>query len=1159
MRAILAHFFLSKSHASLSPMARGYDHKKIEKKWQQKWAKQNLYKTPDKAKGKKNFFLLTEFPYPSGNLHVGHWYAFGVPDILARFTRMTGKNVLYPIGFDAFGLPAENAAIKRKLNPRKWTYGNIAYMKKQMASMGASFDWSRQVATCDPEYYKWTQWQFLQFFKNGLAYRKNTPANWCPSCKTVLANEQVVDGKCERCGTEVVRREMMQWNLKITDYADRLVDDLEELDWPEQIKESQRNWIGRSEGAEVDFALEIENDKKYKYVYLHGYKSGADRPRNHWYRKHLEALGHAVVIPELPNTNNPVESEQVQAALDAADFDENTILVGHSLGGIIAMKALLKSGKKIARLVLIAPAMDPKSAAKAPKSNTGRFSGPKPFHKSFNWDFDYEKIQSLTKHRVVLSDLQENARAGYLRELASKLDAQLVETQAADEHFTADKEPDVLMWLRPTIRVFTTRVDTLFGATYLVLAPEHPWVTQALRHKTVLKNNEEVKKYVQQAGKKSDLERQMDNKEKTGVRLEGVEAINPATGEKIPLYVADYALAHYGTGAVMAVPAHDERDHAFAKKFGLPIKQVVARVVRSTSGGDAWREDAPLREREAVMCIVKHWDNDEYLCIQWNEFPDVRAFVSGGIEPGEEPVDTGRREIEEETGYVNPKFVRQVGGFSFVEFYHQFKYSNTRARFRYLYFELKDGKQVPVSEHEQKLHSMLWKKPEEVLDFLSLHEKDTIWHNFQKEESPYTGEGRLVDSGEFDGMPTEGARKKMTDEYGRSKTTYKLRDWGVSRQRYWGVPIPIIHCKTCGEVPVPDKYLPVKLPEIKDYLPEGSGKSPLAKAKKWLHVKCPKCKGKAERETDTLDTFVDSSWYFLRYTDPKNKKAFASSDKLKAWMPINLYSGGAEHTTMHVLYSRFWQKALYDLKLVKDKEPYTRRMNRSLIMGPDGQKMSKSRGNVIDPDEVVTKLGADTVRMYLAFIGPYNEVANYPWSPESVVGVRRFIERVWRLQEKLVDAKKVDADVDRALHAAIKKMTEDIPLQKFNTAIAQMMTFLNEAEKSFVTKKQYETLLQLLAPFAPHVAEELWALLGHKKSIHLEKWPKHDVKKLKTSEIMIVVQVNGKVRAQLTVPADDKEDVIKDKAQQAVTKWIQGTNVARVIYVPGRLVNIVAN
>jgi leucyl-tRNA synthetase len=958
---------------------RAYDHAKIEKKWQEAWKKAKLYQVPDAKDGKENFYLLVEFPYPSGNLHVGHWYAFAVPDILARHLRMKGHNVLYPIGFDAFGLPAENAAIKNGVNPRLWTESNMSHMRKQIASMGTSFDTSREVVTCHPDYYRWTQWLFLQLYKANLAYRKETAVNWCPKDKTVLANEQVVAGKCERCSSEVIQKQMLQWNLKITDYADRLVDDLAPLEWPEEIKDSQRHWIGRSEGAEIDFYLDFGD-------------------------------------------------EAVNARTDS-------------------------SGK------------------------------------------------------------------------------------------------------RAHITVFTTRPDTLFGATYLVLAPEHPWVTLALQHKTVLKNNAEVQSYIDQSKRKTELERQTD-KTKTGVRLEGVEAINPASGEKIPLYVADYVLGHYGTGAIMAVPAHDERDFEFAKAMSAPVKQVIARVVRSTVAGDAVREGEPFTPREAVMCIVKHWEKNEYLAIRWKDF-DVRSMISGGIEAGETPIEAGAREIREESGYLNPRFVRQVGGVSFIEFYHQLKKRNVRAKFRYLYFELENGEQEEVSAEESAKHTLQWVKSEDMLEFLNLNEKEAVWSAFMaNKEEPYAGDGYLVNSEAYDGLPNEEAKQKMSAEFGRKKTTYKLRDWIVSRQRYWGVPIPIIHCVKCGAVPVPEKELPVLLPDIEDYLPTGDGKSPLAKVEPFVHTACPTCGGQADRETDTFDTFVDSSWYFVRYSDPHNEREFAAKEKQASWLPVDLYSGGAEHTTMHLLYSRFWHKALFDLGLVADAEPYTRRLNRSIILGPDHQKMSKSRGNVIDPDEVVKNLGADTVRMYLAFIGPYGEVGNYPWNPDGVVGVRRFLERVWRAQEYVL-AEPVPA-LQPALHKTIKKVGDDIRALKFNTAVAQLMMLLNEIEKhKKIASGDWDVFIKLLAPFAPHAAEELWSESGHHSSVHEESWPEHDESKLHDEHYTMAVQINGKTRAEIAVSDDLTKLQIEEAAKEAIATRILGKKIARSVVVPRRLVNFV--
>ena len=1122
-----------------------YEHGRIEKKWQKHWVSRKLYQTKDSAPGKKNFYLLTEFPYPSGNLHVGHWYAFAVPDIYARFERMRGKNVMYPIGFDAFGLPAENAAIKNKLNPRVWTYGNIARMKKQIASMGASFDWSREVATCDPEYYKWTQWMFLQFYKNGLAYRKNTPANWCPSCKTVLANEQVVDGTCERCGSEVVQKEMMQWNLRISRYADRLIDDLDGLDWPNQIKESQKNWIGRSEGAEIDFPLKEAGIKRI--ILLHGKGGSPAGGFKPWLKQELEKRGYEVEIPSLPQSDEPDDAVQADYVMKHCTLDEHTAIVGHSFGGIVALR-LLERGVRLARVTLVA----------TPLSGTYLDRKKRPtvtaaVRKGFDFDAirahcgGFVAVYDMNDHIVPMSDGEQYAAA---------LGCMLIKGTGSESHFNGAIERDVLIATVPSIRVFTTRPDTLFGATYLVLAPEHPWVSRALDHATVIRNQDDVAAYIAATSRKSDLERQ-ENKEKTGIVLEGVVALNPATGEEIPVFIADYVLPHYGTGAIMAVPAHDERDLEFAQVFGLPRRQVVARVSRQTSGVDAVQDGEPWREKRAVMCIVKHWAEDSYLCLKWKSHPDIRTFVSGGIEEGESPIEAGLREIREETGYRDVKFVRECGNESIVEFYHQLKKQNSRLHFSYLYFELGSDAQDEVSEEETQKHDVLWKTESDVCDFLSIMERDAVWGGFKKPERAYDGDGVLVNSGPYTGLSNVAAKEQITAVFGERKRTYRLRDWIVSRQRYWGVPIPIIRCSRCGDVPVPDSQLPVKLPEVKDYLPEGTGKSPLAKATKWVKVRCPKCRETAERETDTLDTFVDSSWYFARYADPRNKKVFAEKKRLSAWLPVDLYSGGAEHTTMHLLYSRFWHKALYDLKLVKESEPYIKRMNRSLIMGPDGQKMSKSKGNVIDPDEVVARLGADTVRMYLAFIGPYNEVASYPWNPDGVVGVRRFIERVWRLADKA--GEKTDPRVQKALHQAIAKASEEIPALKFNTAIAALMTFMNAAEGQALSKKDFGTFLKLLAPFAPHVSEELWSNLGNKKSIHLERWPKADPKQLVSETVTVAIQINGKTRGTVEVPssADEKEVLRLASLVPLIAKYLEGQTIRRTIFVPQRLLNIV--
>lgn len=758
-----------------------YDHRAIERKWQEKWQKDNVYKVEDKVEGKENFFELVEFSYPSGNLHVGHWYAYAVPDIYARYKRMQGFNVLYPIGFDAFGLPAENAAINQGADPKVLTYEQMDKMREQLRSMGAMFDWEREIVSCDPEYYKWTQWMFNQFLKNDLVYRASTKVNWCPKDQTILANEQVIDGTCDRCGTEVIQREQPQWMLRITKYADRLIDDLETLDWPPAIKEAQKNWIGRSEGSEINFKI-----------------AGSDK----------------------------------------------------------------------------------------------------------------------------------------------------------------------------RISVFTTRADTLFGVTYVVLAPEHDLVQELL---SKVENKDDVEKYIADSKKKSELDRQQ-SKEKTGVELKGIKVINPANNEEVPVWIADYVLAGYGTGAVMGVPQHDERDHEFATKYDIPIV------------------DRPL----------------------------VDAL----------------------------EITKKVGG-------------------------------------------------------------------------------------------------KMV-------STYRLRDWGISRQRYWGTPIPIVYDPEGKVHPVPDEHLPWILPTDVDHTPDGT--APLARSKE-LFERTEKIFGKGWKpEVETMDTFVDSSWYFYRYLDNKNKKTFADMGKMDAWMPIDLYMGGAEHTTMHLLYSRFWVKALYDLGLVKDQEAYKIRRNRGLILGPDGNKMSKSKGNVINPDEIVERLGTDTVRMYLAFMGPYGVTTNYPWDPNGVVGVRRFLERVWRAKDKIEESK------DSALDKFIKKISTDIEEHKYNTAIAQMMILLNKWDKQeSISSSEYKTLLKLLAPFAPHITEELWHELGEKESIHLAPWPSFDESLTKDDEVTLGIQINGKLRGEVTVASSAASDEIEALALAVprIQEYLGGEKPKKIIVVPGRIVNIV--
>ncbi len=807
-------------------MHKKFDSTAIEKKWQQIWAEEGTYNAGVRDVSKPKEYVLVEWPYPSGNLHIGHWYAFAVPDIYVRHKRMSGTQVIYPMGFDAFGLPAENAAIKRNINPKDWTDQNIAYMRGQLDSMGNAFSWDKTANSTDESYFKWTQWMFTEFYKNDIAYRGKGIVNWCPGCNTVIANEQVLaNGTCERSGDVIEKREMPQWMLRITKYADRLTDDLDALDWPEHIKEAQRQWIGRSNGAEINFELKIKNENS--------------------------------------------------------------------------------------------------------------------------------KVADVT--------------------------------------------------------VFTTRPDTLFGATFLVLAPEHPLV---LGNKDSIANWAEAEAYINTAKQKDEQDRLDATKEKTGVRLDGITATNPASGEEIPVFIADYVLASYGTGAIMAVPAHDERDLEFAKKFSVSIKEVI-------------------------------------------DVPD------------------------------------------------QFK---------------KDDEKV------------------------------------QRGNAIYQGAGILINSREFDGMNSEEAKEKIVEKVGgKMSSTYRLRDWSIGRQRYWGVPIPIVYDPEGNAHPIPKEHLPWVLPIDVDFKP--TGEAPLSKS--------TELKERTERifgagwtpEVETMDTFVDSSWYFLRYLDNANDDVLSSLERQKEWMPIDIYFGGAEHTTMHLLYSRFWQKALFDLGLVADSEPYRRRVNRGLILGPDGNKMSKSKGNVIDPDEHVRTVGSDTVKMYLAFMGPY-EGANYPFDLGGIAGVRRFLERVYGLREHATG--EVVESVRRQLHKTIIKVSEDIVASKFNTAISAMMMFVNQAEKEGIHEDDYKTFIKVLAPFAPHLTEEIWAELGHTSSIHTESYPIGDASLAVDSEVTIAVQINGKMRGTITVSPDatEAEAVRIATEAESIAKYLTG-ETRKIIYVPGKILNLI--
>ncbi len=802
-------------------MAVPYNHKEVEQKWQAVWDNEKAFKVSDDY-SKPKYYALVEFPYPSGQgLHVGHPRPYTALDIVARKRRMQGYNVLYPMGWDAFGLPTENYAIKNHIHPKIVTKNNVARFKAQLHSLGYSFDWDREINTTDPEYYKWTQWIFLKLFKAGLAYKTEMPINWCTSCKVGLANEEVVNGVCERCGSEVVRKVKSQWMLKITAYADKLLEGLDHVDYIDRVKVAQRNWIGKSQGAEVDFALTGKEDK---------------------------------------------------------------------------------------------------------------------------------------------------------------------------------------------LRIYTTRPDTLFGATYMVVSPEHPLID---KYKDEIKNWEDITAYREMASKKSDFERTELAKDKTGVEIMGLTATNPVNGKQIPIWISDYVLMTYGTGAIMAVPAHDERDWDFAKKFDLPIIEVVA--------------GSPVSVQEAV-------------------YTDV---ATGTL--------------------VNSEFLNGLS----------------------------------VAEAKEKIISWLEEKG-----------------------------------------------------IGTRKTNYKLRDWVFSRQRYWGEPIPIVHCDKCGYVPLDESELPLELPEVESYMPTDNGESPLAAMTDWVNTTCPCCGGPAKRETDTMPQWAGSSWYFLRYTDPHNDKALASPEALKYWMPVDWYNGGMEHTTLHLLYSRFWHRFLYDQGIVPTPEPYQKRTSHGMILGSNGEKMSKSRGNVVNPDDIVQDYGADTLRTYEMFIGAFDLSAS--WSEDGVKGCRRFLERVWKLQDILVDGDGYSKELETKMHQTIKKVSSDFENLKFNTAIAAMMALINEFyKKNEITKGEYRTFLALLNPVAPHITEELWQSAGFEGRVYQTAWPEYEEAKTIETTVEIAVQVNGKVRMTMSIHKDDPKDEVIARAKEALGDKLTG-NIVKEVYVPGRLVNIVA-
>ncbi|HVV15500.1 MAG TPA: leucine--tRNA ligase [Candidatus Paceibacterota bacterium] len=949
-------------------MAGKYDHKAVEKKWQKRWEESQAFKADEDSK-KEKLYVLDMFPYPSGaGLHVGHVEGYTATDIYSRFKRMQGFNVLHPMGWDAFGLPAENYAIKTGVPPVKTTEESINAFRAQIKSLGLSYDWSREIGTHTPEYYKWTQWFFLFLYNNGLAEKRMAKVNWCPKDQTVLANEQTVSetgekGVCVRCGTKVIQKDLAQWFFKITEFSDALANDLDQVDWPESTKIAQRNWIGRSEGAEIDF-----------------------------------------------------------------------------------------------------------------------------------------EVSGLTKSRIT---------------------------------------------------VFTTRPDTLFGATYLVLAPEHALVASLAEN---LENKEEVETYVAAAKNKTDLERQEEQKDKTGVELKGVKAINPANKEEIPIYVADYVLGGYGTGAIMAVPAHDERDYQFAKKFNIPIKEVIEPTYEQGTEPGKIREGEPFDHREAIIAIVKHWQEDKYIALKWKQVA-WGTFITGGIEPGQTPETAAKAELAEEVGYTDAKFVRDFGVVH-GKFYHVPKKTNRNAHAHVVYLELQSDARAEVAQNEQAIHEVLWLTADELKKFLT---PDTHLHALRwllGEQDIYTGYGTLSNSGKFTRLESEEAKKKITDFVGgKWVTTYRLRDWLISRQRYWGAPIPVVYDPEGKPHPIPEEHLPWMLPTDVEFSPKGT--SPLGQSKELLE-RTEKIFGKGWKpEIDTMDTFVCSSWYYFRFGDPHNETAFASPEAIQKWLPVDLYVGGAEHTVLHLLYSRFITKALQKHGLIDFTEPFLKLRHQGLIGGEDGRKMSKSFGNVVNPMDITETYGADTLRLYEMFMGPLE--THKPWSSQNIIGTRRFLERVWKLE---VGDGALDAKTETLLHQTIKKVGEDLDGLKMNTAISSLMILLNAlAELPSVPREAYKIFLQMLYPLAPHIASELWEGMGESAAIHEIPWPRFDAAKIVSATAKIAVQVNGKLRATVDIPASagEEEALAAARGEAGVAKWLALGKEVKAVYVPGKVISFVVH
>ncbi len=1003
-----------------------YNHKQIEEKWKLKWEESGIYKVEDKS-DKPKYYILDMFPYPSGEgLHVGHPKGYIATDIFARMKTMQGFNVLHPMGWDAFGLPAENYAIKNKVHPKIATEKNIETFKRQLGRLGLTYDWEREISTIDPEFYKWTQWIFLQMFERGLAYESHEPINWCSSCKTGLANEDLEDGKCERCGTEIERKPMRQWVLKITDYADRLLDDIDKLDeWEDSIKDQQRNWIGKSSGAKIKFNVVFSDQSIFN-----------DKNNFTWDSSQNEA--------------EQIQNNAEQTRIEEGDFLYKD-LTYKIRGAVFNVKKEIGLGHKesIYHEALKIEFEKQNIFFESEKNLSIKYDGKK--IGVYRPDFIIEdKVLIELKALPRIGKQQLNQTWTYLKGNNYKLALlinfspsdleikRMVYDTARDQKKNSASSASISRSSATSLEVFTTRPDTLFGATYMVVAPEHELIE---KNKDSIKNYSEIAQYIKKALNKSELERGELQKEKTGIKIDGLTAINPVNEKEIPIFVADYVLAGYGTGAIMAVPAHDERDWEFAKKYDLDI------------------------------------------------FPVV---------------------IPKDQTYLN-----------------------------------KDSEEIPLK-----------KDSAEYFNIISHLSRSII------EQGAISANGINVNSDFLDGLDTEEAKSKIISwlsekKIGKKTINFKLQDWVFSRQRYWGDPIPLIHCESCGVVPVPESDLPVLLPNVEKYEPTGTGESPLAGIDEWVNTTCPKCGGTAKRETNTMPQWAGSSWYYLRYLDPKNDKSLVDKEKEAYWSPVDFYVGGAEHATRHLIYARFWHKFLFDIGVVSHDEPFKRLQHVGLIGGEDGRKMSKRWGNVVNPDDIVEEYGADSMRVYEMFMGPFAQAV--AWSTNGLVGARKFLEKVLKVGEKVSDDEGSE-EIKNILHKTIKKVGSDIEDFKFNTAISQMMILVNKmGESATINREDYLLFIRVLAPFAPHLAEEIWAEMGNKESITKEAWPKYNEDLMIDKKINLVLQVNGKVRATVEVEADISEEEAKNitTENEVVKKWIEGKEILKVIFVKGKLVNIV--